>query len=132
MFHSQSLLSRKGPLGNIWIAAYCLKKLKRQQIDDTDIISSIGMIPHLGFCYFWIFHCFFTQICWGVFPLEEMVMCMLMGFMHTVTGCPPKYTITLQCALQWVYFEEIVMCLLMVLFTNGFSPSLTIILRCPL
>ncbi|ONK77738.1 uncharacterized protein A4U43_C02F10030 [Asparagus officinalis] len=52
MFHSQSLLSRKGPLGNIWIAAYCLKKLKRQQIDDTDIISSIDkIIPEIQISY---------------------------------------------------------------------------------
>ncbi|PKU61577.1 Sister chromatid cohesion 1 protein 2 [Dendrobium catenatum] len=44
MFYSLSLLSRKGPLGTIWIAAYCFKKLKRGQIDSTDISSTVDKI----------------------------------------------------------------------------------------
>ncbi|KAG0487645.1 hypothetical protein HPP92_009740 [Vanilla planifolia] len=44
MFYSHSLLSRKGPLGTIWIAAYCIRKLKRDQISTTDITSSVDKI----------------------------------------------------------------------------------------
>ncbi|KAK8923485.1 Sister chromatid cohesion 1 protein 3 [Platanthera zijinensis] len=44
MFYSQSLLSRKGPLGTIWIAAYCFKKLKRGDITTTDISSTVDKI----------------------------------------------------------------------------------------
>ncbi|XP_020592518.1 sister chromatid cohesion 1 protein 2-like [Phalaenopsis equestris] len=44
MFYSLSLLSRKGPLGTIWIAAYCFKKLKRGQIASTDISSTVDKI----------------------------------------------------------------------------------------
>ncbi|CAN6575102.1 unnamed protein product [Malus baccata var. baccata] len=44
MFYSQRLLSRKGPLGGIWVAAYSFKKLKRSQVNQTDISSSIDEI----------------------------------------------------------------------------------------
>lgn len=42
MFYSQCLLSGKGPLGAIWVAAYFFKKLKKAQVTQTDIPSSIG------------------------------------------------------------------------------------------
>ncbi|XP_042436309.1 sister chromatid cohesion 1 protein 3-like isoform X1 [Zingiber officinale] len=44
MFYSHSLLSKKGPLGTIWIAAHCFKKLKKNQIHSTDISSSVDKI----------------------------------------------------------------------------------------
>ncbi|CAH8358047.1 unnamed protein product [Eruca vesicaria subsp. sativa] len=44
MFHSQSLVSRKGPLGAIWVAAYFVKKLKKAQVKDTHIPSSVDQI----------------------------------------------------------------------------------------
>ncbi|KAH7532362.1 hypothetical protein FEM48_Zijuj04G0011800 [Ziziphus jujuba var. spinosa] len=44
MFHSQCLLSGKGPLGAIWVAAYFSKKLKKAQVTQTDISSSIDKI----------------------------------------------------------------------------------------
>ncbi|XP_042431809.1 sister chromatid cohesion 1 protein 3-like isoform X4 [Zingiber officinale] len=44
MFYSHSLLSKKGPLGTIWIAAHCFKKLKKYQIHGTDISSSVDKI----------------------------------------------------------------------------------------
>ncbi|OVA15402.1 Rad21/Rec8-like protein [Macleaya cordata] len=44
MFYSQCLLSRKGPLGAIWLAAYFHKKLKKDQIAQTDISSSVDEI----------------------------------------------------------------------------------------
>ena len=45
MFYSQCLLSSKGPLGAIWVAGYFFKRLKKRQITDTDICSSVGLSP---------------------------------------------------------------------------------------
>lgn len=42
MFYSQCLLSKKGPLRNIWIAAHFHKKLKKEQVNLTNISSSVG------------------------------------------------------------------------------------------
>lgn len=47
MFHSQSL-STKGPLGSIWVAAYCHKRLKKAQVTATDIPFSVGWSPSLS------------------------------------------------------------------------------------
>ncbi|KAL8142743.1 hypothetical protein V2J09_015775 [Rumex salicifolius] len=44
MFQSQYFLSKKGPLASIWVAAYCLKRLHRDQIVQTDIPSSVDKI----------------------------------------------------------------------------------------
>ncbi|CAA7055186.1 unnamed protein product [Microthlaspi erraticum] len=44
MFYSQCLVSRKGPLGAIWVAAYFFKKLKKAQVKDTHIPSSVDQI----------------------------------------------------------------------------------------
>lgn len=44
MFYSRSLLSRKGPLGAIWVAAYCFKRLKKAQVFETNIPSSVDEI----------------------------------------------------------------------------------------
>ncbi|XP_043704361.1 sister chromatid cohesion 1 protein 2-like isoform X2 [Telopea speciosissima] len=44
MFYSHTLLSRKGPLGTIWVAAYCHKRLKKDQVTVTDIPSSVDEI----------------------------------------------------------------------------------------
>ncbi|CAH2080122.1 unnamed protein product [Thlaspi arvense] len=44
MFYSQCLVSRKGPLGAIWVAAYFFKKLKKSQVKDTHIPSSVDQI----------------------------------------------------------------------------------------
>lgn len=46
MFYSKSMLSKKGPLGNIWVAAYFFRKLKKEQIASTDISSSIDKMLH--------------------------------------------------------------------------------------
>ncbi|XP_020112308.1 sister chromatid cohesion 1 protein 3-like isoform X2 [Ananas comosus] len=52
MFYSHSLLSRKGPLGTIWVAAFCFKKLRKEQINDTDISSSVDKIlPEIQISY---------------------------------------------------------------------------------
>eukprot|EP01031_Cornospumella_fuschlensis_P026449 gene26449-31966_t len=44
MFYSQIILSRKGPLGKIWLAAHFEKKLSRQQIFSTDISASVNSV----------------------------------------------------------------------------------------
>ena len=42
MFYSQFILARKGPLGTIWIAAHLERKLRKNQVADTDIGESVG------------------------------------------------------------------------------------------
>ncbi|XP_024445197.2 sister chromatid cohesion 1 protein 2 isoform X2 [Populus trichocarpa] len=49
MFYSHCLLSRKGPLGSIWVAAYYFKRLKKAQVTSTDISSSVDKILQDGF-----------------------------------------------------------------------------------
>ncbi|KAH6558163.1 hypothetical protein KP509_1Z076100 [Ceratopteris richardii] len=44
MFYSQYLLSKKGPLGIIWIAAHLERKLRRKQITETDIGDTVDTI----------------------------------------------------------------------------------------
>lgn len=42
MFYSTQILSKKGPLGTIWIASHLEKRLKRSQIFETSIPASVG------------------------------------------------------------------------------------------
>lgn len=42
MFYSQFILAKKGPLGTIWIAAHLERKLRKNQVADTDIGLSVG------------------------------------------------------------------------------------------
>ncbi|KAK4392891.1 Sister chromatid cohesion 1 protein 2 [Sesamum angolense] len=44
MFYSQLLLSKKGALGIVWMAAHCHKRLKKDQVQQTDISSSVDKI----------------------------------------------------------------------------------------
>ncbi|KAL3629106.1 hypothetical protein CASFOL_026328 [Castilleja foliolosa] len=44
MFYSHLLLSKKGVLGIVWMAAHCLKKLKKEQLQHTNISSSVDKI----------------------------------------------------------------------------------------
>ncbi|KAL3526308.1 hypothetical protein ACH5RR_010964 [Cinchona calisaya] len=46
MFYSQWLLSKKVALGTIWVAAHCHKRLKKDQVKQTDISSSVDRILH--------------------------------------------------------------------------------------
>lgn len=48
MFYSQFILAKKGPLGTIWIAAHLERKLRKNQVADTDIGVSVGGY-HLNF-----------------------------------------------------------------------------------
>lgn len=43
MFYSQFILAKKGPLGTIWIAAHLERKLRKNQVADTDIGVSVGV-----------------------------------------------------------------------------------------
>jgi cohesin complex subunit SCC1 len=43
MFYSKDLLSKKGPLGTVWVAAFCGEAaLSRSQVARTDIVASVG------------------------------------------------------------------------------------------
>uniref|UniRef100_A0A1D1YJL5 Sister chromatid cohesion 1 protein 3 n=1 Tax=Anthurium amnicola TaxID=1678845 RepID=A0A1D1YJL5_9ARAE len=44
MFYSQFILAKKGPLGTIWIAAHLERKLRKNQVADTDIGASVDSI----------------------------------------------------------------------------------------
>ncbi|KAK4802315.1 hypothetical protein SAY86_000518 [Trapa natans] len=44
MFYSQFILAKKGPLGTIWIAAHLERKLRKNQVADTDISLSVDSI----------------------------------------------------------------------------------------
>ncbi|XP_021284248.1 sister chromatid cohesion 1 protein 2 isoform X2 [Herrania umbratica] len=44
MFFSNCLVSKKGPLGATWVAAYFFKKLKKAQIFETNISTSVDNI----------------------------------------------------------------------------------------
>lgn len=43
MFYSQLLLSKKGALGIVWMAAHCHNRLKKDQVQQTNISSSVGL-----------------------------------------------------------------------------------------
>ncbi|KAJ1271634.1 hypothetical protein BS78_06G142100 [Paspalum vaginatum] len=45
MFYSKALLSSKGALGTVWVAAVCGEAaLSRHQVESTDIVASVGRI----------------------------------------------------------------------------------------
>ncbi|KAL9231206.1 hypothetical protein vseg_006462 [Gypsophila vaccaria] len=44
MLDAESIMSSKGPLGNIWVAGYFFKRLKKRQVNDTDIPFSVDKI----------------------------------------------------------------------------------------
>lgn len=59
MFYSQCFLSRKGPLGAVWVAAYCHKRLKKNQVTQTDIALSVGLSLSFSLSvYIYIASCF--------------------------------------------------------------------------
>lgn len=46
MFYSQFILAKKGPLGTIWIAAHLERKLRKNQVTETNISVSVGKFYH--------------------------------------------------------------------------------------
>lgn len=51
MFYSENVLTRKGPLANIWLAAHWDRKLTKSQIVQTNIQTSIGNIIVIFFVF---------------------------------------------------------------------------------
>ncbi|CAN6974875.1 unnamed protein product [Brassica oleracea var. botrytis] len=51
MFYSQFILAKKGPLGTIWIAAHLERKLRKNQVADTDIGVSVGESAPITFVH---------------------------------------------------------------------------------
>lgn len=47
MFYSQDVLTCKGPLANMWLAAHWDRKLSKAQIFQTNIQSSVGKLSPL-------------------------------------------------------------------------------------
>ena len=45
MFYSQYILAKRGPLGTIWIAAHLDRRLRKQQITETDIAEAVREYP---------------------------------------------------------------------------------------
>jgi cohesin complex subunit SCC1 len=43
MFFSEFVLTKKGPLAKIWLAAHWDKKLSKNQISETSISDSVGI-----------------------------------------------------------------------------------------
>lgn len=58
MFYSQFILAKKGPLGTIWIAAHLERKLRKNQVADTDIGVSVGAFVLFCVSWFGIFDAF--------------------------------------------------------------------------
>lgn len=44
MFYSVQLLGKESPLGKLWLAAHADKRLKRHDINSTDVPQSVGML----------------------------------------------------------------------------------------
>jgi len=44
MFYSQLVLTKRGPLGRVWLAAHWEKKLTKLQVSQTDIVESVDAI----------------------------------------------------------------------------------------
>ena len=45
-FYSETILSRRGPLGKVWLAAHMERKLSKTQTLQTDIEQSVGQSNH--------------------------------------------------------------------------------------
>ena len=45
MFYSQYILAKRGPLGTIWIAAHLDRRLRKQQITETDVAQAVRECP---------------------------------------------------------------------------------------
>lgn len=88
MFYSQLLLSKKGALGIIWMAAHCHKRLKKDQIQQTNISSSVGLFlpPSLSLVLF------FGMLVRRKFSFFKYIFCFPRGnnadlFQHFLCSC---------------------------------------------
>jgi hypothetical protein len=46
-FYSEAILSRRGPLGKVWLAAHMERKLSKTQTLQTDIEESVGLCTQI-------------------------------------------------------------------------------------
>lgn len=46
MFYAQFVLSKKGPLAKIWLAAHWEKKLSKAQVFETDVNEAVDELMH--------------------------------------------------------------------------------------
>ena len=60
-FYSETILSRRGPLGKVWLAAHMERKLSKTQTLQTDIEQSVGQ--SVTFIFFYI-HIIFAVRCY--------------------------------------------------------------------
>lgn len=44
MFYGQFILAKKGPMGNIWVAAHLERKLSKQLVFDTDVEKAVDEV----------------------------------------------------------------------------------------
>ena len=47
MFYSQYILAKRGPLGTIWISAHLDRRLRKQQITETDVATAVRACPRV-------------------------------------------------------------------------------------
>ncbi|XP_078441522.1 sister chromatid cohesion 1 protein 2-like isoform X2 [Wolffia australiana] len=93
MFYSQSLLSRKGPLGAIWIAAHCYKRLRKDQITGTNISSTVDkIIPDVQLSYRVL-----AYLLLGVVRIFSKKVDYLFHDCNEVLSCLRKVILTAQC-----------------------------------
>ena len=49
MFYADSILSKRGPLGQVWLPAHWdFKRLSKTEINRTDIMAAVGAWRHCG------------------------------------------------------------------------------------
>ena len=55
MFYAQFVLSKKGPLAKIWLAAHWEKKLSKAQVFETNVSDAVDEImkPKVGIDWFY-------------------------------------------------------------------------------
>lgn len=51
MFYADFVLSKKGPLSKVWLAAHWEKKLSKAQIFETDVDEAVNEIMQPSVCY---------------------------------------------------------------------------------
>lgn len=107
MFSSQCLLSRNGPLGAIWVAAYFYKKLKRSQVSQIDISSSVGSLLLISLALYLVFSYFgtFEDYIWGNEEKATIFICLAWFCTSLCKFCFLDYVKCsfYECALSFVW-----------------------------
>lgn len=106
MFYSQFILAKKGPLGTIWIAAHLERKLRKNQVADTDIGVSVGKIS----IFLFIVICLYSNVFFHIFSPSLMLVFTLCNHSLSVDFDMPlllMYTLACICIFTLLFFEEI-------------------------